>query len=127
MNQINASIITIGDELLIGQTIDTNSAFIAQELNKIGKIAYVINPLYWKSAPAVISPDEINAINANFASIDLDDENLFDFASSNKKFSPNDSMNPINFKSTSDTFEWRMNDDHRKDQASMKKRQQQWN
>jgi len=32
----NASIITIGDELLIGQTIDTNSAFIAQERNKIG-------------------------------------------------------------------------------------------
>lgn len=36
MHQINASIITIGDELLIGQTIDTNSAFIAQELNKAG-------------------------------------------------------------------------------------------
>lgn len=36
MKQINASIITIGDELLIGQTIDTNSAWIAQELNKIG-------------------------------------------------------------------------------------------
>ncbi len=35
-NIINASIITIGDELLIGQTIDTNSAFIGQELNKIG-------------------------------------------------------------------------------------------
>lgn len=33
---INASIITIGDELLIGQTIDTNSAWMAQELNKIG-------------------------------------------------------------------------------------------
>ena len=33
---VYASIITIGDELLIGQTIDTNSAFIAQELNKIG-------------------------------------------------------------------------------------------
>ncbi len=33
---ITCSIITIGDELLIGQTIDTNSAFIAQELNKIG-------------------------------------------------------------------------------------------
>lgn len=31
-----AVIITIGDELLIGQTIDTNSAFIAQELNKFG-------------------------------------------------------------------------------------------
>lgn len=36
LNSVNASIITIGDELLIGQTIDTNSAFIAQELNKIG-------------------------------------------------------------------------------------------
>ncbi|MDB5221691.1 MAG: CinA family nicotinamide mononucleotide deamidase-related protein, partial [Chitinophagaceae bacterium] len=33
---INASIITIGDELLIGQVIDTNSAYIAQELNKTG-------------------------------------------------------------------------------------------
>src|SRR5436190_2694642 len=36
MKKVNAAIITIGDELLIGQTIDTNSAFIAQELNKIG-------------------------------------------------------------------------------------------
>lgn len=34
--KINASIITIGDELLIGQVIDTNSAWIAQELNKTG-------------------------------------------------------------------------------------------
>lgn len=31
-----ASIITIGDELLIGQVIDTNSAWMAQELNKYG-------------------------------------------------------------------------------------------
>jgi nicotinamide-nucleotide amidase len=31
-----AEIITIGDEILIGQVIDTNSAFIAEELNKIG-------------------------------------------------------------------------------------------
>ncbi|MEP6466564.1 MAG: CinA family nicotinamide mononucleotide deamidase-related protein [Parafilimonas sp.] len=36
MKKIQASIITIGDELLIGQVIDTNSAWIAQELNKIG-------------------------------------------------------------------------------------------
>ena len=36
MHEVTASIVTIGDELLIGQTIDTNSAFIAQELNKIG-------------------------------------------------------------------------------------------
>jgi nicotinamide-nucleotide amidase len=33
---MNAEIITIGDEILIGQIIDTNSAFLAQELNKIG-------------------------------------------------------------------------------------------
>ena len=31
-----AEIITIGDELLIGQVIDTNSAWMGQELNKIG-------------------------------------------------------------------------------------------
>lgn len=36
MADVTASIITIGDELLIGQTIDTNSAWIGQELNKIG-------------------------------------------------------------------------------------------
>lgn len=36
MNSIQATIITIGDELLIGQVIDTNSAYIAQALNKIG-------------------------------------------------------------------------------------------
>jgi nicotinamide-nucleotide amidase len=33
---VQASIITIGDELMIGQVIDTNSAWIAQELNKEG-------------------------------------------------------------------------------------------
>ncbi len=33
---MNAEIITIGDELLIGQVIDTNSAWLASELNIIG-------------------------------------------------------------------------------------------
>jgi len=33
---VYASILTIGDELLIGQVVDTNSSYIAQELNKIG-------------------------------------------------------------------------------------------
>ncbi|MEK7199581.1 MAG: molybdopterin-binding protein, partial [Bacteroidota bacterium] len=36
MEKVFASIITIGDELLIGQVIDTNSAWMARELNKIG-------------------------------------------------------------------------------------------
>nr|HRC67692.1 molybdopterin-binding protein [Bacteroidales bacterium] len=33
---MKAEIITIGDEILIGQIIDTNSAWIANELNLIG-------------------------------------------------------------------------------------------
>jgi len=33
---LNAEIITIGDEILIGQVVDTNSAFLASELNKLG-------------------------------------------------------------------------------------------
>jgi len=33
---MKADIITIGDEILIGQIVDTNSVFIAQKLNLIG-------------------------------------------------------------------------------------------
>lgn len=33
---MQAEIITIGDEILIGQTVDTNSAWMAKELNQIG-------------------------------------------------------------------------------------------
>jgi nicotinamide-nucleotide amidase len=36
MANIKATIITIGDELLIGQTIDTNSAWLGQRLNDLG-------------------------------------------------------------------------------------------
>ena len=36
IHAVYASIITIGDELLIGQVVDTNSAWMAQELNKAG-------------------------------------------------------------------------------------------
>ncbi|TBR19789.1 MAG: CinA family nicotinamide mononucleotide deamidase-related protein [Chitinophagaceae bacterium] len=36
MKKVNTSIITIGDELLMGQTINTNSAWMSQELNRIG-------------------------------------------------------------------------------------------
>ncbi|MFK5974670.1 MAG: competence/damage-inducible protein A, partial [Flavobacteriaceae bacterium] len=37
-----AEIITIGDEILIGQIVDTNSAFIGKELTKIGISVYQI-------------------------------------------------------------------------------------
>lgn len=36
MENINATLITIGDELLIGQVVDTNSSWMAQRLNEIG-------------------------------------------------------------------------------------------
>jgi nicotinamide-nucleotide amidase len=39
---MKATIITIGDEILIGQIVDTNSAWMAQELNKIGVHVYEI-------------------------------------------------------------------------------------
>lgn len=40
-----AEIITIGDEILIGQIVDTNSAFIAKELNQIGIKVYQITSI----------------------------------------------------------------------------------
>ncbi|TCK68740.1 nicotinamide-nucleotide amidase [Winogradskyella wandonensis] len=42
---MNAEIITIGDEILIGQIIDTNSAFLGKELNKIGVSVYQITSI----------------------------------------------------------------------------------
>ena len=33
---MKAELITIGDEILIGQIVNTNSVFLAKELNKIG-------------------------------------------------------------------------------------------
>ena len=42
---LQAEIITIGDEILIGQIVDTNSAFISKELNKIGISVYQITSI----------------------------------------------------------------------------------
>jgi nicotinamide-nucleotide amidase len=39
---MKATLITIGDEILIGQIVDTNSAWMAQELNKIGVVVFEI-------------------------------------------------------------------------------------
>jgi len=40
-----AEIITIGDEILIGQIVDTNSVFISKELNKIGVKVFQITSI----------------------------------------------------------------------------------
>lgn len=63
--QVNASIITIGDELLIGQVIDTNSAWMAQELNKTG--------IWMKRKVAVgdVREEIINALNEESQESDL--------------------------------------------------------
>lgn len=42
---MRCEIITIGDEILIGQIVDTNSAFISKELNKIGVHVYQITSI----------------------------------------------------------------------------------
>ncbi len=68
MNPINATIITIGDELLIGQVIDTNSAYIAQALNKIG--VPVLNRIaVGDNKDAIISALDAAAIKSNIVII----------------------------------------------------------
>jgi len=42
---MNAEIITIGDEILIGQIVDTNSQFISKEFNKLGISVYQISSI----------------------------------------------------------------------------------
>ncbi len=42
---MNAEIITIGDEILIGQIVDTNSQWIATELNKVGVSVHQISSI----------------------------------------------------------------------------------
>ena len=42
---MKAEIITIGDEILIGQIVDTNSAYISKELNKIGVSVHQITSI----------------------------------------------------------------------------------
>ncbi|MFV8281549.1 competence/damage-inducible protein A [Christiangramia marina] len=42
---MKAEIVTIGDEILIGQIVDTNSVFISKELNKIGVSVHQITSI----------------------------------------------------------------------------------
>ena len=43
--EIKAEIITIGDEILIGQIVDTNSAWMAEKLNNAGISVYQITTI----------------------------------------------------------------------------------
>ena len=53
-----AEIITIGDEILIGQVVDTNSAFLAAELNKVGIRVGQITSISDQRNPILTALDE---------------------------------------------------------------------
>ena len=62
---MKAEIITIGDELLIGQTIDTNSAWLGAELSKLGI------ELYRKTAIKDGKQDILDALEESHSRVDL--------------------------------------------------------
>ena len=55
---MRAEIITIGDELLIGQVVDTNSAWMAERLNEIGIELYQITSVHDQREHIVAALDE---------------------------------------------------------------------
>ena len=55
---MRAEIITIGDELLIGQVVDTNSAWMAERLNEIGIELYQITSVHDEREHIVAALDE---------------------------------------------------------------------
>ncbi len=57
---MQAEIITIGDEILIGQIVDSNSAFIAKELNKVGVSVYQITSVQDDKAHILQAFEEAN-------------------------------------------------------------------
>lgn len=65
---MQAEIITIGDEILIGQIVDTNSAFISSALNKIGVSVYQITSVQDNQAHILKSINEAEQ-NANIVII----------------------------------------------------------
>lgn len=55
---MRAEIITIGDELLIGQVVDTNSAWMAQRLNEIGVELYRITSVHDEREQIIAALDQ---------------------------------------------------------------------
>ena len=55
---MRAEIITIGDELLIGQVVDTNSAWMAEKLNEIGVELFQITSVHDEREHIIAALDE---------------------------------------------------------------------
>ena len=62
---MRAEIITIGDEILIGQIVDTNSAYISKALNAIGVSIYQITSVQ-DDRNHILNALEEGARNADF-------------------------------------------------------------
>ncbi|HNW57898.1 MAG TPA: competence/damage-inducible protein A [Bacteroidales bacterium] len=56
---MKAAIITIGDELLIGQTVDTNSAWIGAEMSKSGFDVYRITSIHDRKDDIIYALNEV--------------------------------------------------------------------
>jgi nicotinamide-nucleotide amidase len=59
---MKAAIITIGDELLIGQTVDTNSAWMGAELSKSGFDVFRITSIHDRKEDIIYSLDEAGKV-----------------------------------------------------------------
>ena len=62
---MNVEIITIGDELLIGQVVDTNSSWMGQQLGREGF------HIAWKTTIGDVEGDIVSAVEAAFKRADL--------------------------------------------------------
>ncbi len=60
---MNASIITIGDEILIGQIVDTNSAWLSEKLNQAGVIVKEIRSVSDSKEQIMDAVDDMLAIS----------------------------------------------------------------
>ena len=68
---VEAEIITIGDEILIGQTVDTNSAWMGQQLNDVGvDVDRVVSIRDTKEAIVEDSGSKVEVKEFNFSQID---------------------------------------------------------
>ena len=62
IEKMKAAIITIGDELLIGQTIDTNSAWMGAEMSKAGFDVFRITSVHDKREDILYALGEVSGI-----------------------------------------------------------------
>ena len=63
---MKAELITIGDEILIGQIVNTNAVFLAKALNKIGIEVTQITSISDESTAIVVKGDTFKVIGRSY-------------------------------------------------------------